>query len=84
VLLRISSVERRADDAAEPAGSVPRRAQLRVALWLALSVAAVLPIFLVLYAPLYDYYNWVYLGRIVADLLHAGPAHTPRRTDTTS
>jgi hypothetical protein len=47
--------------------------RLFVALWLALSVAAVLPIFLVRYAPLYDYYNWVYQGRIVADLLHAGP-----------
>lgn len=46
---------------------------MRFALWLALSVVAVLPIFLVRYAPLYDYYNWVYQGRIVADLLHAGP-----------
>lgn len=70
---RSSSIERRGDDAAEPAAAEQRQLQLLLALWLALSVAAVLPIFLVRYAPLYDYYNWVYQGRIVADLLHAGP-----------
>jgi hypothetical protein len=57
------------EEASEPRG----QRRLRVALWLALSAVAVLPIFLVSYAPLYDYYNWVYQGRIVADLLHAGP-----------
>ena len=69
----ISSFGRRADGAAEPDTASRRRLQMFVALWLALSAAAVLPIFLVRYAPLYDHYNWVYQGRIVADLLHAGP-----------
>jgi hypothetical protein len=45
----------------------------RIALWVVLSIVAVVPIFVVPLAPLYDYHNWVYQGRIVADLLHAGP-----------
>ncbi len=70
---RVSSRERQADGTAETDGAGPRQRQVLVALWLVLSAAAALPIFLVRYAPLYDYYNWVYQGRIVADLLHAGP-----------
>jgi len=57
----------------EPAAAARPETRALVALWLVLSVIAVLPIFIIEYAPLYDYYNWVYQGRIVADLLHAGP-----------
>ncbi len=68
---RNADVQDEAADAMQPESSTLRR--LRVALWLVVSIVALLPIFLVRFAPLYDYYNWLYQGRIVADLLHAGP-----------
>src|SRR5581483_187279 len=56
----------------EPPVTIPVGLVYRVC-WLLLSVAVVVPIFIVRYAPMYDYHQWVYQGRIVSDLVFSHP-----------
>lgn len=44
-----------------------------MAAWLILSIATTLPILIIDWLPLYDYPNWVFQGRIVADLITNHP-----------
>ncbi|HYM14355.1 MAG TPA: hypothetical protein VEZ14_02220 [Dehalococcoidia bacterium] len=60
-------VRRNGGDAAAGGG----RASL--AIWAAVSLAALAPIFLIWIPPWYDYHNWVFQGRILADLAGHGP-----------
>ncbi len=68
---RTRSAPRAVARAGEPQ-AIPIHVVVRLS-WGIVCLAAVVPLFVVSYAPMYDYHQWVYQGRLVSDLFVSHP-----------